>query len=48
MSAQLDEAFFIRNSDHIIRNNADLDALTAQSHEAAEKVTAYYHSHRTG
>ena len=48
MSAQLDEAFFIRNSDHIIRNNADLDALTAQSHEVAEKVKAYYHSHRNG
>lgn len=42
MEAQLPEAFFIKQSDHVIRNNADLDRLYALSAEVADKVKVYY------
>ena len=43
MNAQLDEAFFIRHSDFVIRNNADLGTLCALSGEVADKIRLLYH-----
>ena len=42
MQAQLPEEFFVKHSDYIIRNNADLTKLTALAEEVADKVKAYY------
>ncbi len=42
MNAQLPESFFIKQSDHVIRNNDDLDKLCALSEEVADKIRAYY------
>lgn len=42
MDAQLPEEFFIRQSDHVIRNNGDLTRLHALSAEVADKIKAYY------
>ena len=42
MNAQLPEEFFIKQSDHVIRNNEDLDKLCALSEEVADKIRAYY------
>ncbi|MBQ8927838.1 MAG: dephospho-CoA kinase [Oscillospiraceae bacterium] len=44
MNAQLDEAFFIRHSDFVIRNNADLETLAALSGEVADKIRLHYHA----
>lgn len=42
MNAQLDEAFFLKNSDYIIRNNTDLAQLYALSEEVADKIKVWY------
>lgn len=42
MNAQLPESFFIKQSDHVIRNNTDLSRLYALSAEVADKVRVYY------
>lgn len=44
MNAQLDEQFFIKHSDYVIRNNADLARLDLLSEEVADKVRNYYES----
>lgn len=48
MNAQLDEAFFIRHSDYIIRNNADLTRLSVLSEEVADKIKVWYQNKYTG
>lgn len=48
MNAQFDEAFFIRHSDYVIRNNADLDRLSVLSEEVAEKIKVWYQNKFTG
>ena len=42
MNAQLPEEFFIKQSDHVIRNNDDLNKLCALSEEVADKIRTYY------
>lgn len=42
MNAQLDEAFFLKHSDYIIRNNTDLAQLYALSEEVADKIKVWY------
>ena len=42
MNAQLPEDFFIKQSDHVIRNNDGLEKLCALSEEVADKIKAYY------
>ncbi len=44
MNAQLEEDFFIRHSDYVIRNNEDLPQLQALSEEVADKIKVYYHN----
>ena len=41
MNAQLEETFFIQHSDYIIKNNADLEQLSAYAREVADKLKAY-------
>lgn len=48
MNAQLDEAFFMEHSDHIIRNNTDLEQLYALSEEVADKIRVFYQDQFTG
>lgn len=43
MHSQLDEKFFINNSDFIIKNNKDINYLRSISEEVADKVLMFYH-----
>lgn len=42
MQAQLDESFFLNNSDFIINNNKDISYLKSISREVADKVLMFY------
>ncbi len=44
MNSQLEECFFIRHSDYVIRNNDNLEQLFAMTKEVADKIKVCYHT----
>lgn len=44
MNSQHDEKFFVENSDFIIKNNKDLNNLSAVAKEVSDKIKDYYNN----